>query len=139
MKTWCLGVFLLIQAILDGRKGYVDLRILFVQSIVGLWMSDLSAAGINEWLIRILPGMALLWISFLSAGKIGAGDGWLFVSLCVYLTAAQQIVLFSGAVILSAVWTAALICLRRVDKECEVPFVPFVLLAYVGGVYSGWF
>lgn len=139
MEKLCLGAFLLFQAILDGKTGKVHLLLLLAQAGAGLGLGCLSGlSGTDQW-SRFLPGLCLLGAAYASGEKIGAGDGWLFLALGVYLTAIQQVILFSWAVFLAGLWTIPLFLLQRVEKDTALPFVPFVLFVYAGGVFYGWF
>lgn len=136
---FCLGIFLLLQAILDGRTRYVSMSALALQTAVGLGTGCLrDVSGEILW-SRFLPGLLILAISCITKEKVGRGDGWLFVALGVYLTAEQQLLLLCGAAILASLWTVLLFCRGRVDKSTTVAFVPFVLAAYVGGCFYGCF
>lgn len=139
MTKVCLGVFLLVQAVLDAKTRYVYLPVLLLQAAVGIALGCLNGlSGAALW-GRFSPGLALLLVSFLCGSRIGRGDGWLFAALGVYLTAGQQLLLFFCAVFLAAMWIIPLLMMGRVEKDSELAFVPFVLAAYVGGCLYGWF
>ena len=87
---------------------------------------------------RFMPGIVLLCVSALSREGIGQGDAWLFVTLGVYLQAGQQMILFGAALFLAAVWILLFWRRDSVEKDRTLPFVPFVLAAYMGGCYYGW-
>lgn len=134
-----LGVFLLLQAVLDAKTQYVSMPLLFLQAGAGLWLGCLEGiSGVDLW-SRFLPGLLLLAASFFSREKIGQGDGWLFASLGVYLTAVQQVFLLFCAALLAVLWIIPLLCLRRVEKDSALAFIPFVAAAYVGGCCYGCF
>lgn len=139
MTKVCLGVFLLVQAVLDAKTRYVYLPVLLLQAAVGIALGCLKGiSGAALW-VRFIPGMALLLVSFLCRGRIGRGDGWLFAAMAVYLTAGQQMLLFFCAVFLAAMWIIPLLMMGCVEKDSELAFVPFVLAAYVRGCLYGWF
>lgn len=137
-KIW-LGVFLLLQAVLDAKTQYVSMPLLVLQAGAGLCMGCLEGISGTALWYRFLPGLLLLTVSFFSGEKVGQGDGWLFVSLGVYLSAMEQLVLLLFAVFLAALWIIPFLFLRCVEKNGTLPFAPFVLAAYMGGCCYGWF
>lgn len=79
-----------------------------------------------------LPGITLLALSWITGGAIGAGDG-LIVAVMGMLDGFQKslLVLFwamAGVSIMGGVMIAA----GRWGRKKKVPFVPFLLTAYVG-------
>lgn len=139
MKRVCLGVFLLMQGLLDARTGYVSVPLLLVQAVVGIGMKCSGELWGQMWGERFFPGIVLLVFSVLSRERIGQGDGWLFLVLGLYLTAVQQVILLLCALFLASMWIIPAFLMHRVDKESGLPFVPFMLAAYVGGCIYGWF
>ena len=139
MAEGWLCALLLVQAFLDARTGYVSMPLLLAQTVAGVVAGGLKEVSGTLMVWRFMPGLLLLASSVLSREKIGQGDAWLFVALGVYLSAGQQVILLGVALFLAAVW---IILFRRrnvVEKDIELPFVPFVLAAYVGGCCYGWF
>ena len=139
MKRLFLGLFLLAQAILDAKTGYVSLPLLLLQTLAGIFTgtcahgSDILSVG------RFFPGIVLLAASFFTKEGIGQGDAWLFMALGIYLTAEQQVLLLFASLLSADVWIILLKWLRHGENQREIPFVPFVLAAYVGGCCYGWF
>ena len=82
----------------------------------------------------ILTGGGLLLLSCLSRGAIGRGDGYLLCVAGVYLGIAGTLSLLSGALFLCAIWSLLLLAIKKAGKKTEIPFVPFLLAAYVGGL-----
>ena len=71
---------------------------------------------------------------FRSRGAIGRGDGYLLCVAGVYLGIAGTLSLLSGALFLCAIWSLLLLAIKKAGKKTEIPFVPFLLAAYVGGL-----
>ncbi len=82
----------------------------------------------------ILTGGGLLLLSCLSRGAIGRGDGYLLCVAGVYLGIAGTLSLLLGAFFLCAIWSLLLLVIKKAGKKTEIPFVPFLLAAYVGGL-----
>ena len=139
MNRICLGAFLFMQALLDASTGYVSVPLLLVQAAVGIGMNWGELQSGQIWVVCFFPGIVLLAFSVLSRERIGQGDGWLFLVLGLYLSAVQQAILLLCALFLASMWIIPSFLMHRVDKENGLPFVPFVLAAYVGGCIYGWF
>lgn len=82
----------------------------------------------------MLTGGGILILSHLSKGAVGRGDGYLLCVTGVYLGTAETLALLLGALFLCAVWSLLLLALKRAGRKTEIPFVPFLLAAYLGGM-----
>ena len=138
MAAGWLCAFLLVQAFLDARTGYVSMPLLLAQAVMGVIAGGLKDVSGILIVWRFMPGIVLLCVSALSREGIGQGDAWLFVTLGVYLQAGEQMILFGAALFLAAVWILLFWRRDSVEKDRTLPFVPFVLAAYMGGCYYGW-
>lgn len=87
-------------------------------------------------LIGTVFGGLLLLISRLTKNALGMGDALLVLmigaGMGIYQTA---LVLFYGLLV-TAVVSAILLCMKRVKRNTEIPFVPFLLIGYVGVILS---
>ena len=86
-------------------------------------------------LIHKLGGMAvglvLLAVSKLTGGEIGEGDGIAFLITGFTLGFRDNFLLLSEALLLSFVWSLILIIVKKINLKTSLPFVPFVLIAFV--------
>lgn len=139
MERLFLGMFLLAQAVLDAKTGYVSLPLLLLQTLVGIFTGTFAQGSDILSVSRFFPGIVLLYTSFFTKEGIGQGDAWLFMALGIYLTAGQQLFLLCAALLSADLWIFLMKWLRRGENRREIPFVPFVLAAYVGGCCYGWF
>lgn len=87
-------------------------------------------------LIGTVFGGLLLLISRLTKNALGMGDALLVLmigaGMGIYQTA---LVLFYGLLV-TAVVSTILLCMKRVKRNTEIPFVPFLLIGYVGVILS---
>lgn len=84
----------------------------------------------------ILGGMAIGLIMFLvgaiTQGKIGYGDGLILIVTGLYLGFFDNLFLLLSATFLAAIIGVLLLLIKRVNKNYEIPFIPFLFLAFLG-------
>ena len=79
-------------------------------------------------------GLIFVGISIFTEDAVGLGDGWLIMALG---TVMQPVELFSVifiAVMCSAVWAGITLAIFHRKGCTEIPFVPFLLIGYLGGM-----
>ena len=90
---------------------------------------------VNKILIEKLGGMAvgfvLLAVSKLTHGQIGEGDGIAFVITGFCLGFEENFLLLLEALLFSSVWSVLLMLMKKINLKTSLPFVPFVLTAFV--------
>lgn len=80
----------------------------------------------------MLLGVLLLVFSRISEGNIGVGDGLILMVTGILLGAAGNIQLFLYGLFLAGIWALVLVVFFRKKKNYEIPFIPFLLVSYVG-------
>ena len=88
--------------------------------------------SIVDLLLGMLLGVILLFVGICSEGKIGVGDGVLLTVTGAYLGLKENLTLFFCALVLCGLWAAGLLILHKKQKTDSIPFVPFLLAAYIG-------
>ena len=87
-----------------------------------------------QGLLAILPGILFLIISKMTKESMGYGDGVIVLVMGVYISIQKLVGSLMLALILAAAWSVILLVFFRKRKQEEFPFVPFVLLGYLGGL-----
>ncbi len=90
---------------------------------------------IIEIMIDMVPGFLLLLLSFVTKGGIGAGDGILLMAAGIFLGTARVCKIFIYAIFLSAMYAWFLFIIKKKGRKHEIPFVPFLLLAFMGDLF----
>lgn len=85
-----------------------------------------------DWGRRI--GTALIALSVVSKGAVGMGDGLVLAALGTVLTFGELLGVFMMGLLCCSVWGIILLILPRTGRKTEIPFVPFLLLGYIGGL-----
>lgn len=76
-------------------------------------------------------GVGLLGIAEMTGESLGYGDGLLFLVTGIYLGGWDNCSLLMTSLVLAFVFAIIQILVRKKSAKSEIPFVPFVLSAYV--------
>lgn len=90
-------------------------------------------------LLGMIPGFVILIFSVVSHGSIGKGDGMLLMAIGIYLGVAPTVWIIVYAVFISAFCALFLQFVKKKNKDYEMPFVPFLLAAFlINFVFGKW-
>ena len=130
-----LGILVLlgINAWTDVRKREISLPgILLFATAAFLWRTGKEETGIIM-IYPLLPGLLLAAVSVLTEGAVGMGDAILLCALGTALDMGEMLRLLCISALLCGGASLAMLCRGKNRKE-SIPFVPFLLLGYVGGM-----
>ena len=82
-------------------------------------------------------GMELLLTAWLSQGQVGAGDGVMIVVCGIFLGFWKNLELFFTALMFAALAALCLIIIKKKRRDYRMPFLPFVLAAYLVQLMGG--
>ena len=82
-------------------------------------------------LLGISVGICILLLAIVTREKIGLGDGMLLTVTGVYLGGADNFQLLMYGLFYAALFSLAVLVVRRWKKSREFPFVPFLFLGYL--------
>ena len=126
-------VFLSVSSIFDIKTRKLSVWIIAVTGIVGIVLHILQPEGsIYDLAAGIGVGMIIMMISLVTKGQIGMGDGMLFASIGAVIGGSECVSLFIGAMLLCFIVSGVLLVTRQAKRCDRLPFVPFVLCAYIG-------
>lgn len=128
----CL-VILAVLAGIDFRERQLPVRLLGAISILTMIFRVLNwnDAGFL-WFGGSLIGVVFLLVSRMTGEKLGYGDSWIILLLGVFLGVWELLYLLAIAFFLAALIGIICLCLRK-KKSTTIPFVPLLMLAYLGG------
>lgn len=132
IQTITLLGMLVFCTIEDCRRKRILLGPVLLFGILGLIL-HLYYRNISIWnlLAGCLIGVILLLISKVTSGKIGIGDGLILIVTGVYLGFEDNTILFMHGLLFCGIWSLILLVTRKKKGTDEVPFIPFLLLAYL--------
>lgn len=126
-------IFLGICSWMDIRKRsiYVWIIAMFgiIGAVLGILCKPISCINI---MAGIVVGVATMLVSRWSKGGIGMGDGMVLCITGIYLGGYKNLSLLLAALILAACWSVGILVLKKGNRKTKIPFLPFLLTAYVG-------
>lgn len=129
-------LFLGWNSILDWKKREISLVSLLVFGTMGMvFRICQEEQNWGEVLGGIGVGLGLLGLTVITKEGIGLGDGLLMCVTGVWLGWTENLKLLTVGLLLCAAFAGAGLALHKIKKEERLPFVPFLFLAYVGGIF----
>lgn len=134
MKEICVLTFLGINAWTDLRKKQISLTAVGIFSAAAI--ARAFYAGELSWMLLIPAGVCVFFlaVSMITRGALGMGDCWLIAALGLMLNTEEFLVVLMAGMLCCAVCAGLLLTVFRKKRNTEIPFVPFLLLGYIGGV-----
>ena len=130
MRYILTGLLLLYSAYTDIRRREISIIALLLFGIGAcICMLCGRSASAAEIAGGAATGIFLLFISHLTRGELGEGDGCLLAVTGILLGFRENLMLLFGALFLSAVFSAFLFLVKRNLRD-KYPFVPFLFLSY---------
>lgn len=125
-------IYLSYQTFEDIRKKSVSLISVFIFSLLGAVMNVCftNTSPLNMFL-GVTVGLGVILIGKLMKDGIGIGDGAVLSSIGILIGGKMCLLVFIIAITISAVIGIILLIFKRVKMKQELPFIPYILCAYV--------
>lgn len=126
-----LFLFVGVCALWDGIKKEIPLVVVWIGMLTAIMLHWTDAAGKGIWITlgaSLLPGIMFWMISFVTKEKVGYGDGWVLIMIGLFAGFTRCFLILLIGLIAESVILLILLIFRKVNKDGEVPFVPFLLL-----------
>ena len=141
-----LLVILVLIGVADTKEKRIPNRLLLIM-LAGIVPACLLQGQLRFWdrlLGSLLVCGILLFICFLKTGAFGAGDVKLLAVSGLYLGVGKNLAALVIGVILAGIFCVVGILMKRIDRESEIPFGPFLcagiaLSMCCGEVLLHWF
>lgn len=132
-RTVCISVLLGICTYTDIQKREISMKIIGIfAAFAMLWCIFYMEKPLWQQAGGVVIGVLLLVLSKLTKEAIGKGDGYLMMVTGMLLGLWDNVRLLLGALLIVAVFAVMLLVLKKADKKKELPFVPFLLMSYIG-------
>lgn len=141
MGKLVLWVYLLVLAVFDLREQKVPVVLLVAGSAMALiWRVVLLLGHREGWqweaisvCAGMMPGMIMLAVAKFT-GKAGLGDGWVLLNLGLFTDYKTSICLWGFSLLAMAVFCAVIFVFKRVHKNTQIPYLPFLVLVDTVGI-----
>ena len=128
---------LAIESISDIKTRTVSLIRLIAFAILGItinycknYQSIWSVVG------GLVVGVVLLGYALLSKGAMGVGDGVVFLCLGIFLGLSGNLRLLFFSLLIAAIASGVYAIVTKNGIKAKVPFIPCVLVAFVGTIVT---
>lgn len=132
-KKLFVMTYLGLGSVADIRRRKISLVFTALFGIIGmaimLYKREL-AKGAPSFLI----GLLLLGLCLISGEALGRGDALTVLALGTVLTWQELLKTLSYALMLCSITALVLLVCFKKSRKTELPFLPFLLLGYVGGL-----
>ncbi len=135
VKEAGIFIFLAANAWRDWRKKEVILPSVILMILWGLWEMRGQETWWQQFLAGTGTGMILAALSLAAKGAVGMGDALLVAALGLFMKTEAFFGMLSLGMFLAGIYSALLMTIKRKAGNTEIPFVPFLLAAYAGGLY----
>ena len=135
MREFCVLVFLGLNSWMDIKKREISLVLAAMLAAAGMIWTVYRGTVSIERLLPIMAGISFLGISVITRGAMGMGDGWILLALGTVLMPEEFFSMLFAAMLISAAWAGILLWLCRKKGNTEIPFVPFLMLGYLGKLF----
>jgi len=137
MEVWIIRgivvMFLIINACLDWEKQEVSLGSIGIFGLIGMGITiGLKPLAWGSVLGGGLLGVAVCLLAFLTKEAIGIGDGLIVTVLGIFLGFWETFLLLLVSSVCCAGVMSICFLLKKIQKDSRFPFVPFLLVAYLG-------
>lgn len=133
ISRFIMGIGLLFCSLSDIRKGGVRTWILVVMSVMtAVYILWFSGGSYGSALTGGMLGALFFALSLFSRESFGYADSWLVTILGVFMGGRNLLYLIVAAFFMAGLFSLAGILIKHWGKKKVLPFIPFLLLGYIG-------
>lgn len=122
--------WLLAASIMDIRSRRISIRMLAAGGVLSVLTVICQCSGYWAVLKGMLPGILLLLTAF-ATRKAGYGDGVALLCLGAAAGGEKAFLLFGLSLFLLSFVSLLLLALRKVRRNTQIPFLPFLTAAWL--------
>lgn len=132
LKEICVLVFLGWNTWTDIRKKQVSLHAVWIFALAGIIAAAAQKDISWQYFLPVGVGCFFVAVSLVTRGAVGMGDGWLLMALGTVLKTEEFVGALLMGMLCCGVWSGILLFVFRKGRNTEIPFVPFLMLGYIG-------
>ena len=127
-----VALFLIFETVEDIRKKSVSLLWIVIAGILACGFTIATQnVEVKEILMGLAIGIAVMLLGYFT-NCIGVGDGAVLTVIGVLIGGKLSLGVFLIGMTLAAFISLILLLFKRVALKQEIPFVPYMLVAYLG-------
>lgn len=126
-----LFLFLAVCAVFDGLYRQIPLLVVWLGMLTAVCLQIygvMGETGLPAVAVSLLPGAGFFLLSFVSGEKVGYGDGWVLLMIGLFSGAYRCFLILLIGLLTESVVAIILLAFRKVQRDKEIPFSPFLLL-----------
>lgn len=126
-----LFVFLSVCAVFDGLQRQIPLAVVWLGMLTAVCLRAngiMCEEGVTAALLSLIPGIGFFLLSFLTREKVGYGDGWVLLMIGLFSGLFQCFLILLIGLLLESTVAVILLALRKIQRDKQIPFSPFLLL-----------
>ncbi|TAH73876.1 MAG: hypothetical protein EWM47_02080 [Anaerolineaceae bacterium] len=134
-----IGLLLIIVTIQDIRWKKIRVGVVLLAAfLICICIPFCSVLSVLDRVLGLSLGLGVMLLSKATGGKIGIGDGMVLGATGMGLGFWSNMELFALALAIAAVFSIGLLVLRKANRKKVIPFMPFLLLAYIFLIIPIW-
>lgn len=125
-----LFFLLAICAVCDGLEKKIPLAVVWIGIATAIVLQMQGMSGEWSWLsitLPVLPGVIFWMLSLITGEKVGYGDGWMLIMIGLFMGLWRCLLILLVGLVSESFVVLILLVFRRVSKDRQVPFAPFLL------------
>lgn len=126
-----LFLFLGICAVIDGLQKQIPLAVVWLGMLTAVCLRAngiMEEQNVTATLLSLIPGAGFFLLSFLTREKVGYGDGWVLLMIGLFSGFSRCFLILLIGLLLESISAVVLLSLKKIQRDKEIPFSPFLLL-----------
>lgn len=123
--------FLAVCAVFDGLRRQIPLIVVWAGMLLAVCLQIGGCMGEASFLsviFSLTPGLGFFLLSFLTGEKVGYGDGWVLLMIGLFTGIYRCFLILLFGLLAESAMAIVLLSLRKIQRDREIPFSPFLLL-----------
>lgn len=135
--NWTVLILLGIVGVIDWKKREIPIGMLVIMGAAILFFG-ICCKDVSIWyrLSGAMLGVVFFLVSKFTKEAIGYGDSWLILLLGAHLGIFRVLQLLFAASLMSSIFAVFYLWKHRWKRNATLPFVPFLVIAYIGVVFA---
>lgn len=132
-----LFIWLLLCSLEDLKRQEINIVLIGLGSGL-LFLISIFLGELNFWdrFAGFVLGLIIIILHKVTREQIGLGDGLILCATGIALGFNTNVAILINSLLFSAVFSLIYIIIKKANKKTTIPFVPFVLLASLGVIFS---